>query len=73
MITVRTQGHIGADGSLSLQVFTGLPESDVEVVVVVQPRSREGVADRMALAGRLLSESPPQRSDSVDLLREDRD
>ena len=37
MISVKTQTHIGADGTLTVAVPTPLRETDVEVTVVVQP------------------------------------
>ena len=38
---VVSRTHLEANGTLNLSVPTGLPESDVEVVVVVQPLPRE--------------------------------
>jgi len=37
MISVKTTAHVGADGTLTLAVPTPLRETDVEVMVVVQP------------------------------------
>ncbi len=37
MITVKTRTHIGSDGTLMVKVPTPLRETDVEVMVVVQP------------------------------------
>lgn len=37
MISVKTRTHIGADGTLTVEVPTPLRETDVEVMVVVQP------------------------------------
>jgi len=37
MVTIPVKTRLQADGILSLRVATGLPETDVEVVVVVQP------------------------------------
>ena len=46
MQSVTVKSHIGPDGVLNLQIPLGLPETDVEVVVVVQPlapdATREG-------------------------------
>jgi hypothetical protein len=37
MISIQTKTHVGADGTLSLQIPTTLRETDVEVMVVFQP------------------------------------
>ena len=37
MVTIPVKTRLQADGILSLRVSTGLPEMDVEVVIVVQP------------------------------------
>jgi hypothetical protein len=37
MKSIQVKSHINANGILELCVPTGLPESDVEVVIVVQP------------------------------------
>ena len=37
MVTIPVKTRIQADGTLDLRLPTGLPESDVEVVVVIQP------------------------------------
>ena len=37
MVTIPIKARLQPDGTLDLRVSTGLPESDVEVVVVVQP------------------------------------
>jgi hypothetical protein len=37
MISVKTNAHIGPDGTLTVAVPTPLREMDVEVMVVVQP------------------------------------
>ena len=42
MKTIRTTAHINADGTLDVRVATGLPESDADVLVVVEPRSETG-------------------------------
>jgi len=36
MVTIPLKTHLEANGTLNLCVPTGLPESDVEVVVIVQ-------------------------------------
>jgi hypothetical protein len=41
MQSIQLKGHVKADGTLELRVPTGLPESDVEVVVVVHPMHGE--------------------------------
>jgi hypothetical protein len=37
MVTIPLKTRLQADGILNLRVATGLPEADVEVVVIVQP------------------------------------
>ncbi len=37
MISVKTNAHVGPDGTLTVAVPTPLRETDVEVMVVVQP------------------------------------
>ena len=37
MKTIQMNGHTSPDGTLDISVPTGLPESDVEVLLVVQP------------------------------------
>lgn len=37
MISIQTKTHVGADGTLSVQVPTTLRETDVEVLLVFQP------------------------------------
>ncbi len=37
MVTIPIKTRLEADGILNLRLPTGLPETDVEVVVVVQP------------------------------------
>jgi hypothetical protein len=37
MVTIPVKTRIQPDGTLDLRLSTGLPESDVEVVVVIQP------------------------------------
>ena len=37
MTTIQVNGHTKPDGTLDISVSTGLPESDVEVLLVVQP------------------------------------
>jgi hypothetical protein len=41
MTAIQLKGRIRADGTLDVHVNTGLPESDAEVLVVVQPASTE--------------------------------
>lgn len=37
MVTIPLRTHLKPDGTLDLHVPTGLPEADVEVLVIVQP------------------------------------
>ena len=41
MVTIPVKTRLKPDGTLDLQVPTGLPESDVDVVVVVQPAAAQ--------------------------------
>jgi len=41
MISVKTKAHIGLDGTLSVAVPTPLSETDVEVMLVLQPMPKE--------------------------------
>lgn len=76
MQTVKLRSHVGEDGVLRLNVPIGLNNTDLEVVVVVQPvttfkRSHQDSKKafqqlRQQFAGRV-------HTDSVQLLREDRE
>jgi hypothetical protein len=76
MQTVKLRSHVGEDGVLRLNVPIGLNNTDLEVIVVVQPvtRLKRSHQDskkafqqlRQKLAGRVYT-------DSVQLLREDRE
>ena len=37
MVTIAAKGRVGRDGTLDLRVTTGLPETDVEVLLVLEP------------------------------------
>lgn len=37
MISIQTRTRVAADGTLTVQVPTDLPETDVDVMLVVQP------------------------------------
>jgi hypothetical protein len=39
MQTVHVQSQTGSDGILHLEIPVGLPNADLEVVLVIQPRS----------------------------------
>jgi hypothetical protein len=41
MRTIQLQSRVGADGMLRLQVPVGVTNTDLEVIVIVQPRSPE--------------------------------
>lgn len=48
MITIETRAHVGADGTLAVQVPTALREEDVEVLLVLQrPSERRGGVDEL--------------------------
>lgn len=44
MVTIPLKTRLKPDGTLNLEIATGLPESDVDVVVTVQPVSSEPAA-----------------------------
>ena len=44
METMKLRSHIGADGILQIQTPTDLKDTNVEVVVVIQPLASEEVA-----------------------------
>jgi hypothetical protein len=37
MVSISLRGHVKADGTLELRVPTKLPETDVEVTIVLEP------------------------------------
>jgi hypothetical protein len=37
MVTISAKGRVKDDGTLDLHVATGLPETDVEVLLVLEP------------------------------------
>ncbi len=41
MISVKTKAHIGSDGMLTIEVPKPLRETDVEVILVIQPTPEE--------------------------------
>ncbi len=41
MQSIKLRSHVGQDGILKLEVPVGLSETDLEVVVVVQPVAKE--------------------------------
>ncbi len=46
MAAIHTTAHTNSDGRLDVEVLTGLPETDVDVVVLVRPAS-SGSAGRI--------------------------
>ena len=42
MVTISARGRVKDDGILDLHVPTGLPESDVEVLLVLEPLLKNG-------------------------------
>jgi hypothetical protein len=80
MVTIPIKTRLEANGTLSLSVPTGLPESDVEVVVIIQPVSDsiatwpEGFFEQTygAFAEQPLARAPQgefdARDTSIDLL-----
>ena len=39
MVTIAAKGRVSRDGTLDLRVTTGLPETDVEILLVLEPTS----------------------------------
>ncbi len=37
MVTIAAKGRVSRDGTLDLRVTTGLPETDVEVLLILEP------------------------------------
>ena len=82
MHAIQSLHRTGADGSLTLTLPLGQPNAEFEVLVVVQPQTTESETpvdktqdpwasinafrERLAASGRTFS-------DSVELIREDRD
>ena len=54
MVTIPIRTRLQPDGTLDLRVSTGLPESDVEVLIVVQPAN-----SRSSLPAAFFAEPPP--------------
>jgi hypothetical protein len=48
MVSISLKGHVRADGMLEIRVPTPLPETDVEVLVVLEPVQVEGAAPAKA-------------------------
>ena len=46
MKAIHTRGHLGRDGMLAVRVATGLPEMDVDVVLVVQSEPERPDSER---------------------------
>ena len=47
MATISAKGRVKKDGTLDLHVITGLPETDVEILPVLEPiAGKNEVADR---------------------------
>ena len=42
MVTISAKGRVKDDGTLDLHVTTGLPETDVEVLLVLEPTVFKG-------------------------------
>ena len=59
MISIITEGHVGSDGLLTVQVPTPLRGTDVEVMLVVQPvPAREPLSSAAALTPEELGWPP---------------
>jgi hypothetical protein len=77
MHTITVKSHIGADGLLQLNVPTNMPDSDVEILLVLQPLKQaspvnhwpEGFFEKTF---GCLSDDPIERGDQGDFpIRED--
>ena len=82
MQTIQLSERTGADGTLTLRVPVGRPDTEVDVVVVVQPKAAEGAVtpppapDRWAAIDAFrerLAATGRDFGDSVQEIREDRD
>jgi len=51
MVTISARGHVTRDGTLDLRVPTGLSETDVEVLLVLEPLVSRGAQPAPAEAG----------------------
>jgi hypothetical protein len=81
MQTIQVTGKTSGDGTLTLRVPLGLPDTECELVIVVQPKTAgngtpgppadpwaaiNAFRERLAASGRVFS-------DSTELIREDRE
>ncbi len=82
MQTIHATQKTGNDGTLTLRLSLGQPDTEYEVVVVAQPKSTNGTSparpaadpwaainafrERLAASGRVFT-------DSTELIREDRE
>ncbi|MDQ2686832.1 MAG: hypothetical protein M3Y28_03090 [Armatimonadota bacterium] len=58
MITIETRAHVGADGTLAVQVPTTLREEDVEVLLVLQrPSQRTDATDDLGYSPHFFEET----------------
>jgi hypothetical protein len=83
MQTIQISERTGTDGTLNLRVPLGRPDTEFDVVVVVQPKATaNGAPTPQAVAGRWaaidafrerLAASGRDFGDSVQDIREDRD
>jgi hypothetical protein len=56
MVTISAKGRVKGDGTLDLHVTTGLPGTDVEVLLVLEPsvlKNEEAASREGRLAGGL--------------------
>lgn len=74
MQTMKFRSHVGEDGVLRLDFPTGMTNTDLEVVVVVQPftASKQNHADARRRFEQLRQQQRELFSDSAELLHEDR-
>lgn len=76
MQTVKLRSHVGEDGVLRLNIPIGLNNTDLEVIVVVQPVTmpkRSHQESRKVFQQLRQQLAVRAHTDSVQLLREDRE
>ena len=70
MSGLRVRIHVPADHIVKLP--DEVPTGPVEFIVVTPTGTKPDAKLRLAIAKELIRTSPPQRTDSTDLVREDR-
>jgi hypothetical protein len=76
MQTIQISERTSTDGTLNLRVPLGRPDTEFDVVLVVQPKGTPAPAGRFATMDAIreqLRATGRTFSDSTELIREDRD